>query len=879
MRWARKLMAVVRKRRLDDELQEELAAHVDMLANDNVAAGMSRREARRAARIAVGNLGVAHELHRDARGLPTLESFLQDLRYAFRTLRRDYGFTTVAVLILALGIGANATVFSIVDALLLRPLPFTQPDQLVWIENGSADNPGDTNPSKLASRVLVYREWRDSSGLFADMAAYSPFFTRASWALTGDGEPERLVGVRVTDNLFPLLGVDPHVGRFFASEEVVPDGPPAVILSYGLWQRRFEGDAGMIGRSVILNDQAWTVVGVTPQDFNFGSIFAPGYQVDLFLPAILDNMDGSGNTLSVVGRLGRGASLVAAQAELDAINSRLGEERPELEGWTFAAFLSPLHEHVSKTVRNALWLLWGAVGMVLLIVCANLSNLVLVRGVSRRRELAVRAALGAGTGRLVRQLLTESLALALLGLAGGLALAFAAMRVIVASQVVVMPMLERARIDGTALALAALATFAVALIMGAVPALQVSRRDPFAHLGQSGRGAIGDRMQTWTRSSLVIAEVALACTLLIGAGLLMRSFGQILDVDLGFEPAHSASVQINAGSRYENQEAVDEFYRQLVTQVRNVPGVDGAALSDNLPLDGNRSWGVWRTDEEATDDIHTAFVRLVSEGYFDAMGISLQAGRPFTPDDDADTEPVVILNQTAAAALWPGEEAIGKMATIYAGDFRVVGVVSDVRHNRMDEEAGLEMYFALPQRSTRGVSLVVRTTGDPLAMMGQIRTAVREVDPQIPFSDFRPMERLVDRANSSRRFFMSMLAAFAGIALLLASLGIYGVISYSVGQRRAEIGLRLALGALPGRVLFEEVRRGIGMTLAGLACGMAGALLVTRLMTSQLYGVGTTDPVTYSAMPAVLLAVALFAGFLPARRAARTDPVTALRDG
>ncbi len=880
MRWLRKLLAVVRKQQLDEELQEELAAHVDMLTDDNVAAGMSLDEARRKARLSVGNLSMAHELHRDARGLPTLESVLQDVKYAVRTLRRDYGFTIIAVSILALGIGANATVFSVVDALLLRPLPFQEPHQLVWIENGDPNSPGSTNPSDTASRVAVFRGWRDNSGLFIDMGAYSPFFTRGSYALTGDGEPELLMGVRVTDNLFRVLGVDPQAGRFFSRGETVTGGPPVVILSHRLWQRRYEGDPGVIGRTIELDDQATTVVGVTSAEFDFASVFAPGYGVDLFVPADLDVMANWSNTLSVVGRLAPGASLAAAQVELDIINARLPEEQPELANSSFAAFLSPLQTHVSKTVRSALWLLWGAVGMVLLIVCANLSNLMLVRSVSRRRELAVRAALGAGKMRLVRQLLTESIALAALGVVAGLGLALVALRAIVTSQAVVLPMLEQIRLDTTGVGLAAVITLAVALIIGTVPALQVSRRDPFAELSHSSRGAVGDRAQTWTRSALVVAEIAIACTLLVGAGLLMRSFGQILDVPLGFEPAQRASVKLGAGSRYDQPEALDQLQRQLVASVRSIPGIEGAAFTDSLPLDGNRTWGLWRSELEPTaENVKTTFVRLISDGYFHTMGISVLTGREFSADDGADTEPVIIINETAANTLWPGEDAVGGMAGIFDGERRVIGVVSDVRHNRMDEDPGPEMYLPLPQMTSSNTSLVVVASGDPIALAGQIRGAVQEIDPQLPFTNFRPIAQLVDRAVSPRRFFMSMLGGFAGIALLLASLGIYGVISYSVGQRRAEIGVRLALGALPSRVLLEEVRRGLGMTLAGLAIGMVGALLVARLMASQLYGVGTTDAATYGVMTAVLLTVALVAGFLPARRAARTNPVTALRDG
>ncbi len=543
MRWLRKLAAVFRKRQIDDDLGEELGAHIDMLADDNVKLGMSETEARRAARITVGNLGVAHELHRDARGLPALESVLQDLRYAFRTLRRDYGFTIVAVLILGLGIGANATVFSLVKGLLLLPLPFPEADRLVWIENGDPENPGDTNPSALASRVAIYEQWLEFNNSFEDLAAYNPFFVRGSFTLTGGGEPERLMGVRVTGNLFPLLGVEPHMGRYFTHEETLAEGPPAAILSHGLWQRRFGGDAGVVGHTIELNDRPVTVVAVLPADFDFGSLFTPGLNVEVFIPAVLSIMTNWGNTIAVVGRLQPEVELAAAQAELDAINERLIEERAD-QGTGYIARVSSLQGHVSKSVRNALWVLWGAVGMVLLIVCANLSNLLLVRGVSRRGELAVRGALGAGKGRLVRQFLTESLVLSGLGAILGIGLAWLAVRLIVSSQAVVMPMLERVQLDAVGLGFALLVTVVIGVVVGTAPALQVSRRDPAAAMSLSGRGALGDQAHSWTRSSLVVAEIALACVLLVGAGLLARSFMQILDVELGFRPEHTAMLRV-----------------------------------------------------------------------------------------------------------------------------------------------------------------------------------------------------------------------------------------------------------------------------------------------------------------------------------------------
>ena len=530
-------------------------------------------------------------------------------------------------------------------------------------------------------------------------------------------------------------------------------------------------------------------------------------------------------------------------------------------------------------MRNALWVLWGAVGMVLLIACANLSNLLLVRGVSRRGELAVRGALGAGKGRLVRQLLTESLVLSGLGAILGIGLAWLAVRLIVSSQAVVMPMLERVQLDAVGLGFALLVTVVIGVVVGTAPALQVSRRDPAAAMSLSGRGALGDQAHSWTRSSLVVAEIALACVLLVGAGLLARSFMQILDVELGFRPEHKAMLRVEVGSRYDSTEKIVAFYGQITSAAPAVTGVAAAALTAALPLDSNRTWGIRRVDsDDSPDAFQGAFIRLIGNGYFGTMGVPVLAGREFVTDDTTDSEPVIVVNRTLAETLFPGRSALGQSVLTSGGTRRIVGVVGDVRHNRLDEDAGNEMYLPLPQMRTRSLNMVVRGERDPLALAGQLRTALRDADPLLPFTDFLPLGYLVERAVSPRRFFMAMLVGFAGIALILAALGVYGVISYSVGQRRAEIGVRLALGAMPTAVLLEEIRRGMGMALAGLGVGLVGSFLLARLMASLLYEVGTGDPITYAAMVTTLLAVALLAGYLPARRASRTDPVTALRD-
>ena len=812
---------------------------------------------------------------RKARGFPLLEELWRDLRTAARSLRRDFGFAFVAISILAIGLAANAVVVGFVDTILLRPLPFSEPDRLVWIQNGER---GETNPSGLASRVLVFEGWRDHSRTVADMAAFSPFFTRATWALTGGGqEPERLQAVRVTDNFLPLLGVPLEIGRTFTSEEVNAGGPGAVILSHDLWQRRFGGDRDIVGETVELNDEPRTVVGVTPADFDFGSVFAPGYDVDLLLPAALEIMADWGNTLSVVGRLAPETTVDGARGEIEAITARLLEERPELEGWSAFGRTESLEDHVRGSLREPLGFLWGAVGVLLLLVAVNLSNLMAVRGLQRRREMAVRTALGAGRARLARQLITESLVLALCGFGLAMVLARTTLHAFVDSRVVVLPLLDRVEMSGTVIGLSALCAVLLALAIGTVPIRQLFGNDPSAGLGASVRGTVGDRRTSAARAALVVAEVALAAVLLVAAGLLLRSFAAVLDVDLGFETERRVTFPLHAGARYADEAEVLQFQQRIVDSLEALPGVLAVGLTDNLPLDGNRTWGLWRSDVPRTEEnVLGAFVRLVDPGYFDAMGIE-RRGREFASGDRGGGDPVVVLNRTAAALLFPGEDPIDRLVANFSGDLRVVGVVGDVRHNGLEEESGPEMYLPLSQWSVRSVSVVVRSRTLPGTLAGPIREALRDVDPLVPFQGVRPLGHLVDRALSPRRFVVGLLVGFAGIALLLAALGLFGVLSHSVRQRRAEIGVRLALGARPRRVLGEELRRGLQPAVFGLALGIGAALAGSRIVASQLYAVAPTDPATYGVVAGVLLASAVVASGLPALRAARVHPIVALR--
>jgi len=863
------------KKRLDRDFDEELATHLDLLTEENLKRGLPAEQARQAALAKLGGMVPAKELHRETRGMPALDSFLQDIRYTFRTLRRDAGFCAVAVLILGLGIGANTAIFSVVHALLFRPLPFRDPARLAWIANTEAPGGG---LSAVTSRVANFQDWQRLNQSFEGLTAYFAFSDYGSYTLIGIGEPERLSGFSVAQNFFDLLGVQPRIGRGFVDEECKWNGRKAAILSHSLWERRFGADSGIVGRSITLNDQSTVVVGVLPQSFDFASVFSPGARVDVLLPfPIAPETDRWGNTLAVIGRLKPGVTVEKAQAEFDLINQQLRQAHPER--WTFGAKLTGLQEQISGRFRRGLLVLLAAVGVVLLIACANLSNLLLARAASRRKEIAVRTALGAGLSRLIRQMLTESTVISGCGAALGLLLAFAATRALAGARAISIPLLQTVQVDGTALLFTLIVAVSTGLLFGIVPALQISGWDVHDALKDSSRGSSDGKRRTWIRGALVVAEVALACVLLVGAGLLLRSFQRLLDVDPGFQPSRAAVWRIEPGQRYSTRARRTTFYTELVGAVEAVPGVESAGVTDALPLSRNRSWGVWAkgvTYPPGQNPI--AFPRIVDPGYVKTMRIPLRAGRDFTAHDTAESEKVVLINETMARRLWPGQDPLGQIALI-DGERRVVGVVGNVRHSSLEQEAGLEMYLPVTQSGTGSVELVVRTKLPPESLASSVRAALKSIDPNLPTSDFQTLEQLVDRAVSPRRFLMLLLGGFALLALVLASLGIYGVVSYSVNQRTQEIGIRMALGASTSAVRLSVIRETVGLAAAGILLGMVGAWGVARLLGSLLFGIPPTDPVTFGAMMVLLASVAVMAGYLPARRASRIDPMSALRAG
>jgi putative ABC transport system permease protein len=803
-----------------------------------------------------------------------LNDLFQDLRYTVRTLRRDAGFAAFAILIAGLGIGASVTVFSVVSTLILRPLPFTQPEQLVWIAN--RDTSGLSGQTTQVGHMLDLRERTQS---LSAIAGYFAFYGVGDNLLSGTGEPERLSGVPVSQNFFDVLGVRPMLGRVFDEKESVWKGPKAVMLAHGLWQRRFNSDPAIVGTSLTLNNEPFTVVGVLPASFDFASVFAPGSHFDLYFPFPLSpETNRWGNTMAMIGRLKPGMTVDNARAEIRTLAGQITAENPQRNN--FQGNVKPLAEHVSGRVRLAVWVLAGAVAMVMLIVCANLSNLLLARTASRHREIAIRTALGAGRGRLLAQMLTEGIVLSCSGALLGLVLAIGGTRALARLDAVSIPLLRDVRTDATALGF----TLAVALVTGVVFGLAPAwhaRGAAFANaLKDATRGSTESRRRAWVRNALVVSEIAFACVLLVGAGLLIRSLIRVLDVDMGFQPARAATIRVDPDNRYTTPEQRNAYLDEVLRRVKEIPGVESAGVTDALPLGRNRTWGSPAkgvTYERGR--FPTAFVRIVSDGYPAAMGIPLRAGRDISPSDTRATEPVIMINESMARALWPGQDPIGKYVLGgCAKERRVIGVVGDVRHLALEQTSGSEMYIPMRQCTDQAsVDLVVRSTLPPSQLAAAIRATLQPIAANLPRNDFRTLQQLVDKSVSPRRFLVMLLGGFAAFALVLASLGIYGLISYSVHRRTQEIGIRMALGASARDVQAGILVQTLRLAAIGIVLGAAASWAIVQGAEALLFGVTPRDPGTFLGMAAVLTLVALVAGYLPARRASRVDPMLALR--
>jgi predicted permease len=718
---------------------------------------------------------------------------------------------------------------------------------------------------------------RDRNQSFSDLAGYFAFYGVGDNLLSGHGEPERLSGVPVSENFFQVLGIQPQIGRLFTADECKWHGPKAVLLSHGLWTRRFGSDPGIAGSKLTINDEPVTVAGVLPASFDMASVFAPGSHFDLYFPFPLSNETNRwGNTMAIIGRLKPGIGIGSAQAELKILAEQITRAHPERND--FEGRLTPLAEHVSGRIRPALLVLACAVGVVMLIVCANLSTLLLARTATRQKEIAIRTALGAGRGRLIRQMLTEGVTLACCGAALGVILAAGGTHILTRIEALSIPLLGNVRTDLTALGFCLIAAVLTGVVFGLAPALQVPTNALHDVLKDATRGSTAGGRRNWIRGALVVSEIAFACVLLVSAGLLVRSFLRVLDVNLGFRPEHAAAVRVDPDSSYSTQAQQNGYFDDVLRRVRDIPGIEAAGLTDALPLGRNRSWGAPAKGQVyPKGKFPSAFVRVVSDGYVKAMGIALLAGRDISDRDTPSTTPVIMINQTLARTLWPGQNAVGQTMRA-CGERQVVGVVADVRHLALEQGAGMEMYLPMRQcNDISSVDLVVRSSIPPGDLAAGVRAALKPIAPNLPGKDFRTLQQLVDKAVSPRRFVVLLLGGFALFALLLASLGIYGVVSYGVNQRMQEIGIRMALGASAARLQAGIIGQTLGLAAVGMLLGAVASLVLARALGGLLFGVTATDPITFLGMPVVLAVVAAIAGYVPARRASRVDPSIALR--
>ncbi|MGH7503379.1 MAG: ABC transporter permease [Longimicrobiales bacterium] len=811
-----------------------------------------------------------------------MDRFRQDLRFALRRLYRQPGFALVAVVTLALGIGANTAIFSVVRGVLLEPPPYEDPANVVMVWQSWRGSP-ETWVS--GPEVLDFREGVTS---FTGVGAYAT----GAINLTEGSEPERVAVAQVSANVFDLLGVTMAAGRPFTVEEDVQGNDGVVVLTYGLWQRRFGGDRGVVGRELRLSGQPRTVVGVLSEGVRLPFDYETDRPAEMWLPLTLTpaNAGSRGSHgLYGVARLAPGATVERANEELGAIVRRWIDEGLVHAEAQYAPFAVPVMEHVLRGVRPALYVLLGAVAFVLLIACANVANLLLARSDGRLREVALRSSLGAGRSRVLLQLMTESVVLAMLGGVMGSGLAWAGLQLVVALDPSSVPRLEDVRLDGVVLGFTAAIALATGVLFGIIPALQLLRSNLAGVLKEGTRTMTAGRARRQFRQFLVATEVALSVMLVIGAGLMMRSFVELRSIDVGFEPAGILTARLSLPSRdYPDAAGVADFYARLVARASALPGAVSAGAVRLLPL--QTTMGDWSIEVEGRpsvpgDNPHGDW-QVVTPGYFETMGLDLEAGRFLEAGDRADALPVVVINETMANEYWPGESAIGKRFRMGGDDgvwFTIVGVVRDIRHGGVTEAPRTEMYHAHDQfRIAAGftpaaMTLVIAAAGDPLALAGPLRAAVRAMDANVPLADIATMEHVTSRALSEPRFMTLLLGAFAMAALVLAAIGIYGVISYGVTQRTHEIGIRMALGADRRRIVRMVVASGAGAVFTGIALGVVSSLFVTNLLERMLYSVSRLDAVTFVAVPLILAAVAVVASLLPARRAAGVDPLIALR--
>jgi predicted permease len=866
------------RQQFDQDLQEEMRLHLDLRREEYTGTGLDAAEAHAASRRKFGNVTYLQEESRTSWSWIWLEQTIQDLRYAAQNMLRTPGFNLIAILVLALGIGANSAIFSIVNAVLLRPLAYKDSDRLVTLLHRGT---GPVSPGN-------YVDWKAQSQSFEDVGA-AEYWTPN---LTGTDTPEKLYALRLTQNIFPILGVPPMLGRTFSPGEDRTGNDQVAVLGYKLWQRRFGGDSKIVGQAILLNGVPHTVVGVMPPDFQFAPFWATRAELWVPLPLAERATSRGGNSLRIFARLKPGVSVESARAEIATVTAHLEQQYP---GTNREVRVTPLKENVIGKVETPLLVLMGAVGLVLLIACANVAHMLLARAAARQKEIAVRSALGAGGWRLIRQFLAEGLLLSACGAIAGIGVSFAAVRGLVAIAPASIPRLNSVTIDPSVVLFCLLITFVTGVAFSLAPAMHAKTLELSSALKETARGSGGSVRLGKMRDLLTTSEIALAFMLLIGAGLLVRSFTLLRNSDPGFDPAGVASMIVSVeGTQHAGEGRRESFYRRAVEQLQRVPGVQSASAINHLPLAGDL-WG-WPFEIEGRPtprpgEAPIAVYRIVMPGYFQTMRLPIVRGREIQLTDDGRAPGVVVVSEAAAQRCWPGEDPIGKRISFGGGDtaarnwLTVVGVAKDAKQYDWAAESGPEIYLAALQNrefltAGRGgyITLVARTAQDPAHVIPAMKEAVWSLDRNVPISQVLTMSEAVDTATAQPRFEVSLLGLFAGAALLLAAIGIHALMSFAVARRTQEIGVRISLGATQGDVSGMILRQGMKLALAGCVAGGIGSLLLSRLMEGMLYGVRPADPLTFVVGALVLNTSAFLAAYLPARRAARIDPIIALRN-
>jgi predicted permease len=870
--WFVRLACIFDRQTRERELAEELESHLQMHVEDNIRAGLSPEEARRQALVKLGGIEQTKETYRRQRGVPLLGDLWQDLRFGARVLRKQPAFTFVAVLTLALGIGANTVLFSVINAVLLRPMPFPESDRVVALYE--TFKPSGTS----ALSVPNLRDWQQQNTVFEGIAAY----VGGAFNLQTGDSPQRLQGLSVAANYFDVLGIKPQLGRTFLQGEDEAGSERVVVLSDALWRSGFGADPYIVNKPVPLNGQKYTVIGVMPPELSALS------RSQLWAPLVFtesDKTDRRNHNYYAIGRLKQGVTLEQAGEQLDLIAARIEQQYTDEQAGR-GARLRRYEEEIVGDVRQPLFMLMGAVGFVLLIACTNVANLLLARAAGRYREIAVRVALGAGRTRLVRQFVTEGVLLSVAGGALGVATAWLGLDLLGKLAFAFLPRASEIKLDLRVLGFTLLVSLLTGIIFGVAPAAQALRTNVQEALKDGGKGSAQGFGGNWTRSALVVTEIAAAFVLLIGAGLLIKSFTRLQSVDHGLKPENVLTAKLSlAPERYADGDALRRFHRQVLARVAALPGVEAAGLTSHLSVEqyGTNGYVAVEGKTYAPTQEPLVELRVVSADYFRALGVALVRGRMFDEHDTEDSPLGVVVNETMARTIWPGEDPIGKRVSgrpIRSGWVPVIGVVADVKNMGLDRPPASEFYFNYAQGGEdilRNMTLAVRSRLDTGSLATAVRREVQGVDPGQPLFNVQTMQAVLDDTVSDRRLNMTLLSILAALSLVLALVGIYGVMSYNVTQHTREIGIRMALGAQKTDILKLVLGRGVTLALIGVLIGLGSSLWLTRLMSGLLFGVSATDPATFGAIAALLFAVALVACYLPALRAIKVDPLIALR--